>query len=346
MMVWDEILGHERQKQWFENAMRAKRLASTFLFVGSSGIGKRRLAISIAKSLLCLRRSSDSYDACQACESCVQIDAGTNPDLLLASKPADKASLPMELLVGSVENRLRDGICYQLHIKPFHGHRRIAIIDDADTIQGEAANSMLKTLEEPPPGAVIFLIGTNEQRQLPTIRSRSQVVRFQPLSKAHVAKLLVRNGLIDDLARAEEIASISNGSYARAAVLADEDFRQLHREISTQLSTLPIPILALSKRLLGHLTSLGDDSQLKRERFRMMMDFAIEYFRSQFSPSSELDRNSTGVASNSGHRHLPLPMLASALELCLSTQNDIDRNATPAGLIEHWSTELASICQR
>ncbi|MFN9917603.1 MAG: hypothetical protein ACK53L_33770, partial [Pirellulaceae bacterium] len=152
-------------------------------------------------------------------------------------------------------HRLRDGLCYQLHIKPFHGKRRISIIDDADTIQVEAANSMLKTLEEPPPGAVIFLIGSNEQRQLPTIRSRSQIVRFQGLSPKHTAQLLLQQSLLSDQQLAEQISQLAEGSLTRAQILIDEDLRQLQQSLTADLSRRPMPFARLSKQLVNHLQS-------------------------------------------------------------------------------------------
>ena len=330
--MWSDILGHDKQKAWFENALRQQRLASTFLFVGPPGCGKRTFARYLAKRLLCLRRhDAERAAACEACESCVQFEAGTHPDLLLASKPPDKASLPLGLLVGSIDHRLRDGLCYQLHIKPFHGKRRIAIIDDADTIQVEAANSMLKTLEEPPPGAVIFLIGSNEQRQLPTIRSRSQIVRFQGLSPKHTAQLLLQQSLLSDQQLAEQISQLAEGSLTRAQILIDEDLRQLQQSLTADLSRRPMPFARLSKQLVNHLQSLGDESQLKRERLRILLDFAIDFYRQQLR--------------SEGSRQADQATVVAALKVCLATQSDIDRNATPAGLLESWATELATVCR-
>ena len=79
---------------------------------------------------------------------------------------------------------MREGLCHDIALKPFRGGRKIAIIDDADYLNQEGANCLLKTLEEPPEKSVIILIGTSQQRQLPTIRSRCQIVRFAPLSTA------------------------------------------------------------------------------------------------------------------------------------------------------------------
>ena len=85
---------------------------------------------------------------------------------------------------------IRD-LCDQFALKPARGSRKVAILDDADDLNDEAANAFLKTLEEPPPGAVLILIGTSPELQLETIVSRCQVVRFDPLPDAEIAALLL-----------------------------------------------------------------------------------------------------------------------------------------------------------
>ena len=121
---------------------------------------------------------------------------GTHPDVHLLARPADKAFIPVELFIGDKEHRMREGLCYDISLKPYSGRRKVAIIDDADYFNKEGANCLLKTLEEPPPKSVLILIGTSEQRQLPTIRSRCQVVRFRPLAESDVAEILVEQGLV------------------------------------------------------------------------------------------------------------------------------------------------------
>ncbi len=342
--MWDsEYIGHRRQRDWFGTAVRRGRLASTFLLVGPTGCGKRTLALRLSKLLLCLSRADDDLSFCGHCESCVQFDAGTNPDFFAVSKPPDRAALPMELLVGSRESRLRDGLCHQLHIRPFHGKRRIAVIDDADTIQAEAANSMLKTLEEPPPGAVIFLVGSNEQRQLPTIRSRSQVIRFQGLSVDETIELLSRRNSETDVETIRDVAAMAGGSLTKAALLLDADMRDLRRELYHELDSRPIPFIKIAKTLTSNLQSLGDESQAKRDRMRLIFDFAVDYFRTQlYSKAISNDSHSLPTGSSASTKPIDRRIIA-AMDLCLAAQNDIDRNATPAGLLEAWAAELAAI---
>ncbi len=165
----------------FRRALARGRLASSFLFAGPEGIGKRTFALKLAQAMLCTTRPEETLDPCGTCPSCVQVAAGTHPDLHLVGKPEDKSFIPLELLIGDREHRRREGLCHNIGLKPYLGGRKIAMIDDADYLNAEGANSLLKTLEEPPPRSVLILIGTSPAKQLPTIRSRCQLIRFRPL---------------------------------------------------------------------------------------------------------------------------------------------------------------------
>ncbi len=343
MMMWRDFLGHSKQKQWFQQAVGHHRLASSFLMVGPDGCGKRTFAKLLAKALLCPNRSSQTIEPCERCESCVQVDADSHPDLLQVSKPPEASSLSIELLVGSRENRLREGLCYQLHMKPFHGQRRIAIIDDADTIMVEAANSMLKTLEEPPSGALIFLIGTNEQRQLSTIRSRSQIVRFQGLPAESLANLLLRQGLTDSEEIAISTARLADGSISRAKSFLDDDFRAFRIELHSKLAERPMDIVGLSKAVLANVQSVGEDGAPRRSRLKSIFSIAIEFYRSALLDGVGLNRST--ASSENIKIQLPISVTNRAIEHCVAAQSDVDRNVTPAALLESWSTELAEICR-
>src|SRR5262245_57208355 len=137
------LLGHDPVLDRFRRTLRAGRLASTFLFVGPPGIGKKSLALYLAQGLLCERQPDELLEPCGKCSSCAQVLAGTHPDIHLVQKPADKNSIPIKLLIGEGDTRNREGLCYDISLKPFSGRRKIGIIEDADYLaagQGETAN--------------------------------------------------------------------------------------------------------------------------------------------------------------------------------------------------------------
>ena len=163
--------------------------------------------------MLCHQRPEAALDPCETCPSCTMVLAGTHPDLDVVSKPADKSFLPLDLFLGDREHRRQEGLCHNISLKPFMGGRKIAVIDDADYLNAEGANCLLKTLEEPPPQSVLILIGTSPAKQLPTIRSRCQLVRFQPLAAEMVAEILLSKGLAADAAEARRLAAACRGEH-------------------------------------------------------------------------------------------------------------------------------------
>ena len=100
-----------------------------------------------ARTLLCETKPDSSLESCGRCSVCRQVDAETHPDLEIISKPADKSFIPVELFIGDRDHRMREGLCHRIAMKPFGGGRKIAVIDDADFLNQEGANCLLKTLE-------------------------------------------------------------------------------------------------------------------------------------------------------------------------------------------------------
>ncbi len=130
--MWQGISGHDNIVERFRQTLAAGRLASTYLFVGPPGVGKRRLALELAHALLCTEAPETTLAPCGHCESCRMFAAGNHPDLQVEGLPEDKATLPIELFIGDREHRNQVGLCHQLSMKPFFGRRRVAIVDDAD----------------------------------------------------------------------------------------------------------------------------------------------------------------------------------------------------------------------
>src|SRR6516164_3341001 len=186
----------------FDHARKRGRLAHAYLFCGPPGVGKRLFANELAKALLCENPPGAQLEACDRCPACHQVEAGTHPDFFAAGRPEENLEIPIELV--------RE-LCRSFSLKAARGRGKVALLDDADDLNEYSANCFLKTLEEPPAGAVLILIGTRPDRQLPTIVSRCQVVRFAPLPQPLVAALLREQG-VEDQALVERLARLSGGS--------------------------------------------------------------------------------------------------------------------------------------
>jgi DNA polymerase-3 subunit delta' len=235
---WERVRGHEAQAEAFARAVRRGRLAHAYLFVGPTGVGKRLFAVELAKALLCEAPPGDGrLEACDRCPACAQVEVGTHPDFFTAARPTESAEFPIALM--------RE-LCQHFSLKAARGRGKVVVIDDADDLNAESANCFLKTLEEPPPGSVLVLIGSSTDRQRPTITSRCQVVRFRPLPAETVGELLQTGGVEDPETR-ERLARLGGGSPGQALALADPELWGFRRTLLTGLTRQRFDSVALAK---------------------------------------------------------------------------------------------------
>jgi len=278
-MAWSEILGHSDKVENLRSILAQGRLAHTYLFVGPPGIGKRTFALQLARCLLCERHSETELEACDRCPGCQQVLAGTHPDLFVVMCPEGKRELPIELFLGPKERRGKAGLCYELSHTPMAGRRKIAIIDDADLLNEESANALLKTLEEPPPFSLLILVASNIDGILPTIRSRCQSLRFAPLLPEQVAELLVQQGFAEDLTRAREAAALSEGSLTLATQLMQPELRNQRETLYKGLSAANFNSVALAAKLIEAVESAAGDTAGQRQAAAWLIRFCVEFYR-------------------------------------------------------------------
>ena len=207
------LIGNE---QLVELLLRAgARLPQTMLFEGPEGVGKKTLALTLAAGANC--ESPAAADPCGRCGSCVKATAGHHPDILLF-RP-EKSLIRIE--------RMRE-MNREVQFRPFQGRIRFFIIDQAETMNESAANSILKTLEEPPGTVRIVLISAFPRRLLPTIRSRCQTFRFQPLRQDEIEAYLREQGMVED---AVPRSMFADGSIGKALTLDLQEIKQRRDQV-------------------------------------------------------------------------------------------------------------------
>ncbi len=149
-MTFDQILGHERQKEILSRALANGRIAHAYLFSGPDGIGKRLMAMALARAIVCLEQRG-----CGNCLACRKIDHQNHPDLHLLEPDGNS------IKIDQIRSFQRE-----LNFKPLEAPRKICMIEQADAMTVGAANALLKTLEEPRGDTLLILLSAQPNRLL------------------------------------------------------------------------------------------------------------------------------------------------------------------------------------
>jgi len=326
-MSWSAIHGHDAVLEQLRIAFKRGRLAHAYLFVGPSGIGKKRFAFEFAKALLC-ERSDGNLNACGSCPACKQFEVGAHPDFFFAEKPADKSELNIETVRAFADH---------LGMKSARGLRKIGILDDADWINDTSANFLLKTLEEPPSGTLLILLATAEESQLATILSRCQKVRFQPLGSEDLLKVLreLELGTEEHLAR---LAKLGAGTVEQAMALDSEGVLAFREAMLKGLADARPDTVGLSARWIAFVGEAGKEAKARRPRalavIRLMMDFLRGCLAASVgSPAN--DPNAERLKAHAGPEEI-----AGMLEACDEAYANIESYAQPELVIEQLMDRL------
>jgi DNA polymerase-3 subunit delta' len=199
-MAFKDIPGNERIKRILRRSLQKQRLPNSLLFCGPKGVGMRAMALTLAKALMCERKGDDACESCWVCRS-MNLDPAENrcPDFIVYAADGDA------LKIDSMRELKELG-----YVRPMLGGRRVFIVDEAEEMTEDAANSVLKILEEPPPFTYIILITHNPSRVLPTIKSRCRTLTFAPISQADIEKALRLKGLDEEKAKVLSVLSRGN----------------------------------------------------------------------------------------------------------------------------------------
>jgi DNA polymerase-3 subunit delta' len=219
-----------------QRALRSGRVHHAYLFDGPAGVGKELAAFGLAQALVCERRPEGSAEACGECRACTRAvpragqDRPAHADVVVIERglydPAAIGRRTPETQDISID-QVRTLVLARGAFAPIEGKAKVFVVRRAEELSNAAANSLLKTLEEPGARTHFVLLSSTPDALLPTIRSRALRVRFGALPEAVVAELLEARGT--ERARAEEIARLAGGSMAVAAALADPE-ASTHRE--------------------------------------------------------------------------------------------------------------------
>jgi DNA polymerase-3 subunit delta' len=189
MLNWNDIQGHEATRDVLERALQNQRVHHAYLFSGPEGVGKKQMAFAMAAILNCTNRSNQApfQPQCGRCTHCLRIARDQHPDLHTVKPDGQFIKIDQIRVIQKAAST-----------RPYEAAFQVVIIDDAHRMTDEAANALLKTLEEPPLTMRLILITSQAHLVLDTIRSRCQLVRFGSLSPEIVEDLLRENTKTSD----------------------------------------------------------------------------------------------------------------------------------------------------
>lgn len=202
-------------------SLAAGRVPHAYIFKGPQGVGKKKFARGVAAAVNC--RDGKIIGACGICSSCKKFRSMNHPDFLVVSP--DKGMIKIDQI-----RRLTRELSYP----PYESTMRVVVLEDVQTMRREAANSLLKTLEEPPENNLLILIAEASQEILATLSSRCQVIPFSQLSIDDTSTILVQQGI--DFESARLLARLSEGSPGKALQFHTSEIIDLWRKLVSFLS--------------------------------------------------------------------------------------------------------------
>ena len=322
-MSWSEIIGQPVAVRQLQNAVKRDRIGHAYLFYGPAGVGKRTTARIFAQTLNCLE--SGTGDVCGQCRSCLQSKAGNHPDIL------EITPMGTSIRIQQIRDLSREAL-----FRPLAGRHKIFLILGAENMTLEAANNLLKILEEPPAYVVFILTTTANLRLLPTILSRCQQIRFAPLTVQAIENYLVQQEAVDPVL-ARQMAHLAGGSLSEAM--------ELRQEIQTEKS--------LREAALEMLTQMEEEDSLaallrfkpweERSQVKLLLQVLGLWFRDlmiwQKTAEERLLVNQDRLDLIRRHAHL-WKQADQVLSLIQDARQKLEKNANIPLLLEVFLLEL------
>jgi DNA polymerase-3 subunit delta' len=264
-MSFSTLIGNAHNKQILQRLLRRGDLGLTLIFAGAAGVGKRQFALTLAKAANCQKPPPSRDDSCDACPVCQRIQSNSYSDVVTIQ--------PDGAYIKIAQTR---ALTNDAQVRPREGKQRFFLIDEADRLREEAANSLLKTLEEPPPTSTIILLTSRPDALLPTIRSRAQRLNFAPLSMAEMETYLAKTAprATPDT---QLLARLTGGRIGQATAIDLSEYRRERREMLELLE-----LLAAGNNKYRLVKAAEHYGKQEREAFERMLNLLLNVLRDVF----------------------------------------------------------------
>lgn len=314
-MTLQTIIGHQQQIDRLIAAVSQQRVAHAYLLSGPPGIGKKLVALHFARQLLC-----ETAQGCGACSACHKVDSGSHPDLSILISEGSYLKIEQ---IRTLQQFLL--------LRPLEGRYKICLIDDAEKLTVEAANALLKTLEEPQPGTILLLISSRPEQLLPTIRSRCQQLRFSKIPRPELTEHLTTT-LDLSVEQAAAMAAVADGSFTKILGSHQEFYLKKRPEwiqtLSALTTTSTIPLFAFAQALRDEKEHLPD-----------ILDMFLTFYRDLLLcqkdvPPAELINQDLLPLISEQSRSTLLPQLLNRIEAVTTARKNLARNVNPLLALE------------
>lgn len=273
MAYFKDIIGQVQIKEHLQTALQQKNISHAYLFTGDVGSGKHTMSAAFVKALLCESPTADG-DSCGRCKSCLQAESKNHPDIHYISH--DKFNIRVD--------EIREQVNNDVQIKPYSSPYKVYIISDAQRMNEQAQNALLKTLEEPPEYAVIILLCDNVSSLLPTITSRCITLQMKPVSKEEIAEYLTKKMQMEP-DRAQIAAGFCQGNIGQAIRFASsEDFLQMKTQVLNLLKRI-------DEMSLPAITEIVHDFSRDKGNFYDYLDLMLLWYRDILMYKATKDNN-------------------------------------------------------
>ncbi|MGH7412325.1 MAG: DNA polymerase III subunit delta' [Candidatus Methylomirabilis sp.] len=319
-----DLIDQTRAIRLLQQGLKSGRTAHAYLFTGPEGIGKRAAALALAQALNC-QQGDAVEDGCGVCLSCRKIARGLHPDVQVIEPAGPTLKIEQVRALGA-----------DAALGPYEGKRKVFVVDGAEKMTEQAANALLKTLEEPPGRAVLVLLSTTPSALPLTIVSRCQVVIFSAISPERLRAYLVDKGV--DQTRARLIAAFSGGSIGRAlspemaSLAASRDL--FLEELGRGLRDGPAAIIELAEKQAKDREGLRHNLESLSAWFRDLMVSKVsrrqEWLVNQ-DRGEEIARQAEGLS---------LGAILDGLRAVHAAMDGLTRNANPRLSLEHLLLRL------
>ncbi len=338
MPGFGSIIDQEQPIQILTTFIKKGTIPHALLFTGIEGVGKLAAAMTFAMACNCItqmqneKKAQNKSGPCDKCRSCKKINSGNHPDIIHI-KPSGHF-----IKIAQIRS-----LCQTLAMKPYEARLRVVIISDAQAMNPEAGNALLKVLEEPPDHTILILITMQRSDLLPTIVSRCRHIRFSPISQKILEALLVQEKGVDP-DEAIIIAAMANGSFTKAVSMSQTNWinkrnwliKAIGLDQPESLSSKPLAlILAFAERLSKNREILLDSLEIIKSWLRDLVIY-------KYYPEKIINKDLADKIQYASQK-ITVKSLLLQTEAIQTAQKNIQSNANLRLTLDVMATRLARL---